>query len=52
MVTADLRAIHHHSLDLISDPSGWMDAYMRLIEKWEGTLPNVGAGAAICACGR
>lgn len=46
VVTADLRAIHHHSLDLISDPSGWMDAYIRLIEKWEGKLPNVGAGAS------
>ena len=46
VVTADLRVIHHHSLDLISDPSGWMDAYIRLIEKWEGKVPNVGAGAS------
>ena len=45
VVTADLRAIHHHSLELISDPNGWMETYIRLIEKWEGKVPNVGVGA-------
>ena len=39
--TADFRAIHHHSLDVISDPSAWIDTYIRMVEKWEGKLPNV-----------
>jgi hypothetical protein len=41
VVTADFRAIHHHSLDTIRDPGAWKDSYMRMIEKWEGKLPNV-----------
>jgi hypothetical protein len=41
VVTADFRAIHHHSLDVINDPGGWKDSYIRMIEKWEGKLPNV-----------
>jgi hypothetical protein len=41
VVTADFRAIHHHSLDVINDPGGWKDSYVRVIEKWEGKLPNV-----------
>jgi GT2 family glycosyltransferase len=45
VVTADLRAIHNHSLELISDPEGWMGTYIRLIEKWEGKLPHIGGGA-------
>jgi hypothetical protein len=45
VVTADLRAIHHHSLELISDMEGWIDTYVRLIEKWEGKLPHVGGGS-------
>ena len=39
--TADFQAIHHHSLDVINDPSAWMDTYIRMVEKWEGKLPNV-----------
>lgn len=45
VATADFRAIHHHSLELISDPGAWIDAYMRLTEKWAGKLPHVGGGA-------
>ena len=41
VMTADFRAIHHHSLEVISDPGGWKDSYIRMIEKWEGKLPNV-----------
>ena len=43
VVTADFRAIHHHSLELISDPEAWIAAYIRLAEKWEGHLPDTGA---------
>ena len=40
VVTADLKAIHHHSLDLISDPDTWTEAYIRIAEKWDGQLPH------------
>jgi hypothetical protein len=43
IVTADFRAIHHHSLDLIQDHEGWIAAHMRVAEKWDGRMPNVGA---------
>jgi Glycosyltransferase like family len=38
VVTTDFRAIHHHSLDLISEPEAWTAAYVRLAEKWDGKL--------------
>lgn len=42
VVTADLKAIHHHSLDLVGDPEGWVAAHMRVAEKWDGRMPHVG----------
>jgi hypothetical protein len=42
VVTADFKAIHHHSLDLVSDPDTWVEAHMRIAEKWDGRMPNVG----------
>ncbi len=42
VMTADLRAIHHHSLDLVNDPEGWIAAHMRIAQKWDGRLPGVG----------
>ena len=42
VVTADLQVIHHHSLDLISNPDTWVEAHMRVAEKWEGRMPGVG----------
>jgi hypothetical protein len=42
VVTADFKAIHHHSLDLIGDPEGWIAAHMRVAEKWDGRMPHVG----------
>jgi hypothetical protein len=40
VVTANLPAIHHHSLDLISEPDSWIEAYIRLAEKWDGKFPH------------
>ncbi|HYH60785.1 MAG TPA: glycosyltransferase [Solirubrobacterales bacterium] len=40
---ADFRAIHHHSLELISDPEAWMAAFIRLSEKWQHLLSDDGA---------
>jgi Glycosyltransferase like family len=43
VATADFRAIHHHSLDLIKDPENWIQTHMRLAEKWDGQIPDTGA---------
>ena len=42
VVTADLKVIHHHSLELCSDPENWINAHMRLAEKWDGRIRGVG----------
>lgn len=42
VITADLRAVHNHSLDLIGDVEGWIAAHMRIAEKWDGRMPHVG----------
>jgi hypothetical protein len=42
VVTADLRVIHNHSLELANDPEGWVKAHMTVAEKWDGRMPNVG----------
>ena len=39
VVTADFRVVHHHSLDLVSNPETWLAAHMRVAEKWEGRMP-------------
>ena len=44
VVTADLKVIHHHSLDLIRDEDVWIEAYIKIAEKWEGKIPGVGDG--------
>ena len=43
VVTADFKVVHHHSLDLVSDPETWVAAHMRIAEKWDGRMPNVGS---------
>ena len=42
VMTHDFRAIHNHSLELVSDPEGWVEAHMRLAEKWNGRMPGIG----------
>ena len=42
VLTEDLRAIHNHSLELVSDPEGWAEAHVRLARKWDGRMPGVG----------
>jgi hypothetical protein len=42
VVTQNLRVIHHHSLDLLGDAQGWIDAHVKLADKWEGRFPGVG----------
>jgi len=40
VVTADFRAVHNHSLELVSDPEGWVEAHMRVADKWDGKIPG------------
>jgi hypothetical protein len=43
VVTADFKVIHHHSLELVSDPETWVAAHMRVAQKWDGRMPEAGA---------
>ena len=43
VVTADLRVVHHHSLELLDEPEAWIRAHAALAEKWDEQLS---AGAA------
>jgi Glycosyltransferase like family len=45
VVTQDMRVIHHHSLDLIGDLDGWIEAHVKVAEKWNGRMPGVGYAA-------
>jgi hypothetical protein len=38
VVTADLRVVHHHSLELLREAEEWIQAHIALAEKWEGQL--------------
>jgi hypothetical protein len=42
VVTADFKVVHHHSLQLVSDPETYIEAHMALAEKWSGRMPGVG----------
>jgi hypothetical protein len=46
VVTADFKVVHHHSLELVSDPETWIAAHMRVAEKWDGRMPGVTQPAA------
>lgn len=35
VLTTDFRVIHHHSLTLISNRDAWIEAYIRVAEKWD-----------------
>ena len=39
VVTADLRVIHHHSLVLITGVDSWIEAHIKLAEKWHDMMP-------------
>jgi len=44
VVTAELRAVHHHALEPFRDPQPWIDAHVRVAEKWAGVMPGIGTG--------
>ena len=44
VVTADFRAIHHRPLEMVPDQREWIDAHVRIAEKWDGRMPGIGQG--------
>jgi Glycosyltransferase like family len=44
VLTADFRAIHSRSLTPFSDPEEWIEAHIKIAEKWDGRMPRVGGG--------
>jgi glycosyl transferase family 2 len=42
VVTADFRAIHHRRLEMVPDPEEWIEAHVRVAEKWDGRMPPIG----------
>ena len=44
VVTTDFRAIHHHDLDMIRGVDGWVEAHIKVADKWDGRLSDVGQG--------
>jgi hypothetical protein len=45
VVTADIQVVHHHSLTLIEDSEAWIEAHIRVAEKWDGRVPMIGEEA-------
>jgi hypothetical protein len=45
VVTADFQAIHHRPLEMLPDVESWIDAHMRVAEKWDGRIPGIGTGS-------
>jgi hypothetical protein len=43
LAVADLRLKHHRSLELVSDINIWVEAHIRVAQKWNGTLSTVPA---------
>jgi hypothetical protein len=44
VVTADFRAVHHRQLEMVPDPEEWIEAHIRVADKWDGQM-GIGAGA-------
>ena len=42
--TADFRAIHYRQLDMVPDPEQWIEAHIKLADKWDGRM-GIGSGA-------
>jgi hypothetical protein len=42
VITADLHAVHHRPLEMLPDVEPWVEAHMRVAEKWDGRIPGIG----------
>ncbi len=40
VVTADLKVVHHHSIELIRDVDSWVNAHVNFSKKWDHMLPS------------
>jgi hypothetical protein len=38
VTTANVRAIHHHPLDLVTKPGVWIEGHIRAADKWDGGI--------------
>jgi hypothetical protein len=43
VLAADLDVCHHHSLDLVGQVEMWVEAHIRVAEKWDARGPAAGA---------
>jgi Glycosyltransferase like family len=43
VITADFRAVHHRQLEMVPDPEEWIEAHIRVAEKWDGEM-GIGTG--------
>jgi hypothetical protein len=44
VVTADFRAVHHRQLEMVPDSGQWIEAHIKVAEKWDGQM-GVGTGS-------
>jgi hypothetical protein len=44
VVVADLNVLHHHPLELVTDPETWIEAHMMVAQKWDGSMPDAASG--------
>jgi hypothetical protein len=44
VVTADFRAVHHRQLEMVPDPEEWIEAHIKVAEKWDGQMA-IGTGS-------
>jgi hypothetical protein len=44
VVTENLRAVHHHALELLTEPEEWIQAHIALAEKWDSGDSDDGEG--------
>jgi hypothetical protein len=44
VVTADFRAVHHRQLEMVPDPEQWIEAHIKVAEKWDGQM-GIGTGS-------
>ncbi len=44
VLTADFRAVHHRQLEMVPDPEEWIEAHIRVAEKWDGRMA-IGTGS-------
>lgn len=40
IVVEDMRVIHHHNLELISEGEAWVEVHMKLARKWAHLIPD------------